>query len=204
MLNGCPWLLVPFHLLQGVFESLLEGLNLHGRDDDDAAAAALRAPEERLETGIFMLAETAASCGPLERDCLVHLCSQAALHPPCLPLVGASLDWLAAKLGYRDRHAYMCWHQVPFLASWLSQRPLASLLPIRELVAPTEKGYGGEVEYVEAAAPALVGLLAFGQKSEDLELLALLLKKKASLIAPSWYLISPSISKRRKRKVLHV
>ena len=72
--------------------------------------------------------ESAAACADVELQCCYLLCTHAAMRPHELPLVGATLDWVAARLGYPDRHAYVAWHQRVLLYHWCGIAP-ASLRP---------------------------------------------------------------------------
>ena len=119
-------------------------------------------------------AESAACCADVELECLFLLCGHAALAPQDIPLLAATLDWLAARMGYPHRHAYAAWHQRALLYAWFSAGfTLNHWLAVQRLVAPTpEAAAAGPQPFLAACAPGLTATLVYGQKEGDLQQLA--------------------------------
>ena len=107
------------------------------------------------------------------------LCGHAASAPGDLPLVAATLDWVAALLRYPHRHAYAAWHQRALLYHWVSAGySLQHWMAVQRLVAPTWEAAAGDTRtFLAACAPALVSTIVYGQQAEDLGLLATALNK---------------------------
>lgn len=107
------------------------------------------------------------------------LCGHAASAPGDLPLVAATLDWVAALLRYPHRHAYAAWHQRALLYHWVSAGySLQHWMAVQRLVAPTREAAVGDTRtFLAACAPALVSTIVYGQRAEDLGLLATALNK---------------------------
>ena len=121
--------------------------------------------------------ESAAACAQVELHCYYLLCGHVAGAPGDLPLVAATLDWLAARLGYPHRHAYAAWHQRALLYHWFGAAwRLSHWLGLQRLVAPTPQAAAGEpAAFLAACAPALTAVLVYSQRDEELGLLAQML-----------------------------
>lgn len=94
--------------------------------------------------------------------------------PHDLALAAATMDWVAARLGYPDRHAYAAWHQRGLLYHFFSGGwGLPGLLRVQRLVAPTAGAAAGDARaFLAACAPALTATLALGQREEDVRAVA--------------------------------
>ncbi|KAL4452130.1 hypothetical protein ABPG75_007792 [Micractinium tetrahymenae] len=152
-----------------ILEGLLPMLNLQSTQ-----VTATENRQQFIETSIFMLGESAASCDEVELRCLCLLCGHVAAAPADLALAGAMLDWLAVRMGYPDRHTYAAWHQRGLLYHFFSGGwGLPALLQVQRLVAPTAEAAAGDARaFLAACAPALTGTLVLGQKEEDLRIVA--------------------------------
>lgn len=124
-------------------------------------------------------AESAARCAEVELHCVFLLCGHAASAPGDLPLVAATLDWVAARLHYPHRHAYAAWHQRALLYHWVSAGyTLQHWMAVQRLVAPSREAAAGDTRtFLAACAPALVSTIVYGERSEDLGLLGTALNK---------------------------
>jgi hypothetical protein len=168
-----------------VFDNLKASLTLHStgvREEADNKA-------QLMETSLFMLAESAARCAEVELHCVFLLCGHAASAPGDLPLVAATLDWVAALLRYPHRHAYAAWHQRALLYHWVSAGySLQHWMAVQRLVAPSREAAAGDTRtFLAACAPALVSTIVYGQRSEDLGLLATALDKEPSELISEHY-----------------
>lgn len=124
--------------------------------------------------------ETAASCAEAELHAYYLLCGHAAGAPADLPLVAATLDWLAARLGYPHRHAYAAWHQPALAYHWFaSPWGLSHWLGLQRLVAPSPEAAAGDpAAFAAACAPVLTAMLVYSplpQRGGELEALAQML-----------------------------
>ncbi|KAL4857208.1 Serine/threonine-protein kinase ATM [Chlorella vulgaris] len=142
--------------------------------------------EQQVETSLFMLAETAASCGGVELECFFLLCGHVASGSRDRALVAATLDWLAACLGYPHRHAYAAWHQRGLLFEWVSNNwSLLAWCNVQTLVAPTPEAAAADTSaFLAACAPTLTAMLVWGERQMELAAVAEQLRvEPAALVA---------------------
>jgi hypothetical protein len=121
-----------------------------------------------------LAAETAASCGGVELECFFLLCGHVASGSRDRALVAATLDWLAACLGYPHRHAYAAWHQRGLLFEWVSNNwSLLAWCNVQTLVAPTPKAAAADTSaFLAACAPTLTAMLVWGERQMELAAVA--------------------------------
>ena len=125
-------------------------------------------------------AESAASCPEVEAECFYLLCAHVAATNAGqgdgdLALVATALDWLAARMHYRDRHAYAAWHLRALVYNWFGAGwGLQHWLAVQPLVAPSAAAAAGDPRvFLEACAPPLASTLMFSKGQElQLEVLA--------------------------------
>jgi hypothetical protein len=161
----------PQNCVQPGYEGVKSQLCLYytGTAQADPAPMALL---ERQETAVYTLGETAASCDALELDSLLLLAAEAATDLRMLPLVMATFDWVAASMGYADRHAYFAWHQLPLLHAWCVEgMKLRDLHKVHLLIAPSPQAAVDPMAFWHAAAPALTAAMLFVQDVDGLSYL---------------------------------
>ena len=131
---------------------------------------------DRQETALFMLGETAAACGHFEISCLLTLVTEASLDAESLPLITATLDWVARVLGYPSRFEYASLYDPQLLHSWLMQgSSIDTLVDIRSLVAPSYESSLDQGVFLTTIAPMVVGPMVLTQNKVGLEKMSALI-----------------------------
>lgn len=138
-------------------------------------------PLEHQETGILLLGECAVQCHQLELECLLLLAAEGSLVPQALPLVAATIDWVATTLGYPHRRAYIALHEVPLYYAWFSGgMGFMNLTSVLSLLATSERASQDIGAFLSSSTKSLVAAMVVAQDQKSLLELSAALKKEVT------------------------